>query len=112
MLTLGGAEERRRRWVPPIVGTIAITGAGVEKVWEACQQHRLVINADERMGRSRDRLREEVLEAVTLGVGSYVNEALSRNGTMENILAAVLRREVDPKTAADRIIARHLKRLS
>jgi len=112
MLTLGGAEERRRRWVPPIVETIAITGAGVEKVWEACQQHRLVINADERMGRSRDRLREEVLEAVTLGVGSYVNEALSRNGTMENILAAVLRREVDPKTAADRIIARHLKRLS
>ncbi|MBV8669302.1 MAG: methylmalonyl Co-A mutase-associated GTPase MeaB, partial [Candidatus Eremiobacteraeota bacterium] len=29
MLTLGGAEERRRRWVPPIVETIAINGQGV-----------------------------------------------------------------------------------
>lgn len=112
MLTLGGAEERRRRWVPPIVETVAITGAGVEKVWDACQQHRLVLNADERMGRSRDRLREEVLEAVTRGVGIYVNEALSRNGAMEDILAAVLRRELDPKSAADRIIERHLRRLS
>lgn len=111
MLTLGGAEERRRRWVPPIVETVAITGAGVEKVWEVCQQHRHVISADERMGRSRDRLREEVLEAVTRGVGAYVNEALSRNGEMEEVMAAVLRRELDPKSAADRIIEHHLQRL-
>ncbi len=112
MLTLGGAEERRRRWVPPIIETIAINGTGVEKVWDACQQHRLVLSADERMGRSRDRLREEVLEAVTLGVGTYVNESLSRNGAMEDILAAVLRRELDPKSAAEQIIERHLRRLS
>jgi len=112
MLTLGGAEERRRRWVPPIVETIAINGQGVEKVWEVCQQHRHVLSADERMGRSRDRLREEVLEAVTRGVGAYVNESLSRNGEMEEVMAAVLRRELDPKSAADRIIEHHLRRLS
>jgi LAO/AO transport system kinase len=112
MLTLGGAEERRRRWVPPIVETVAITGQGVDKVWDACQRHRLVISADERMGRSRDRLREEVLEAVTRGVGAYVNETLGRNGAMEGILAAVLRRELDPKSAADQIITEHLRRLS
>jgi len=112
MLTLGGAEERRRRWVPPIVETIAITGQGVEKVWEVCQQHRHVLSADERMGRSRDRLREEVLEAVTRGVGAYVNESLSRNGEMEEVMAAVLRRELDPKSAADQIIQHHLRRLS
>ncbi len=112
MLTLGGAEERRRRWVPPIIETVAITGSGVDKVWDACQRHRLVLTADERMGRSRDRLREEVLEAVTRGVGTYVNSALSQNGAMEDILAAVLRREIDPKSAADKIIDQHLKRLS
>lgn len=110
MLTLGGAEERRRRWVPPIIETIALTGQGVDKVWDACQRHRQVLNSDERMGRSRDRLRDEVLEAVTRGVGSYVNESLSRNGSMETILAAVLRRELDPKTAAQQIIQKHLKR--
>ncbi len=112
MLTLGGAEERRRRWVPPIVETIALSGTGVEKVWDACQRHRLVLSADERMGRSRDRLRDEVMEAVTRGVGTYVNSALSKNGAMEDILAAVLRRELDPKSAAEKIIDQHLKRLS
>jgi LAO/AO transport system kinase len=111
MLTLGGSEERRRRWVPPIVETVAITGAGVDKVWDACQRHRLVLNADELMGRSHDRLREEVLEAVTVGVGAYISDSLSRNGAMEDILAAVLRRELDPKSAADQIITQHLKRL-
>jgi LAO/AO transport system kinase len=111
MLTLGGAEERRRRWVPPIIETVAITGQGVDKVWNACQQHRVVLSADERMGRTRDRLREEVLEAVTRRLGSYLNEALARNGEMESILAAVLRRELDPKSAADQIIDDHLKRL-
>jgi LAO/AO transport system kinase len=110
MLTFGGAEERRRRWVPPIIETIAITGQGAEKVWDACQRHRQVLDADERMGRSRDRLRDEVLEAVTRSVGAYVNEALMHNGAMENILAAVLRRELDPKTAARQIVEEHLKR--
>lgn len=109
MLTLGGAEERRRRWVPPIVETVALTGQGVDKVWDACQRHRQVLDTDERMGRSRDRLRDEVLEAVTRGVGAYINEALSRNGSMDSILAAVLRRELDPKTAAQQIIEEHLK---
>jgi LAO/AO transport system kinase len=110
MLTFGGAEERRRRWVPPIIETIAITGQGAEKVWDACERHRQVLDADEHMGRSRDRLRAEVLEAVTRSVGVYVNEALMRNGAMENILAAVLRRELDPKTAARQIVEEHLKR--
>ncbi|HXW52127.1 MAG TPA: methylmalonyl Co-A mutase-associated GTPase MeaB [Candidatus Acidoferrales bacterium] len=109
MLTLGGAEERRRRWVPPIIETIAISGAGVDKLWDACQRHQQVLDADERMGRSRDRLRDEVLEAVTRGVGTYVNEALSRNGAMESILAAVMRREIDPRSAAQQIIEEHLR---
>jgi len=97
MLTLGGAEERRRRWVPPIIETIAINGTGVEKVWDACQQHRLVLSADERMGRSRDRLREEVLEAVPGAAGdqqqiirNYLqmiqNEAFRCKGITERLL--------------------------
>jgi LAO/AO transport system kinase len=111
MLTLGGAEERRRRWVPPIIETVAISGQGIEKLWDACQRHRQVLDADELMGRSRDRLRAEVLEAVTRSVRSYVNDVLMRNGAMESILAAVLRRELDPKAAAHQIVEQHLKRV-
>jgi LAO/AO transport system kinase len=109
MLTLGGAEERRRRWKPPVIETIATAGTGVDKVWLACQQHRQVLDADERMGRSHNRLREEVVEAVQRRIGAYVGEELSRDGSMESVLAAVLRREIDPRAAAQEIVSTHLK---
>jgi LAO/AO transport system kinase len=109
MLTLGGAEERRRRWKPPVIATVATSGSGVDQVWQACQQHHQVLAADERMGRSHDRLREEVIEAVQRRIGEYVGEELSRNGSMEPVLAAVLRRDIDPRAAAALIVAEHLK---
>lgn len=109
MLTLGGSEERRRRWMPPIVETTAVAGKGLQKLWDECQRHHQVLLADERMGRARDRLRDEVVDAVVRGVGNYVTEALSRNGAMETVLAAVMRREIDPRSAAQQIIAEHLK---
>src|SRR5579863_2693028 len=109
MLTLGGAEERRRRWKPPVIETIATQGEGVDKVWAACQQHQQVLAADERMGRSHDRLRDEVIEAVQRRIGDYVGEELARNGSMEPVLAAVLRREIDPRSAAQKIVDEYLK---
>ncbi len=108
MLTLGGAEERRRRWKPPVLETIATDGTGIEEVWAACQRHHQVLEADERMGRSRDRLREEVVEAVQRRIGEIVAGQLSRDGDMEPVLAAVLRREIDPRAAAHQIVAKHL----
>jgi LAO/AO transport system kinase len=108
MLTLGGAEERRRRWKPPVLETVATDGKGVDKVWEACQQHRQVLEADERMGRTHGRLREEVVEAVIRRIGDHVTEELSRNGSMEPVLAAVLRREIDPRAAAQQIVRRYV----
>ena len=110
MLTLGGSEERRRRWKPPVLETVATTGQGVAELWEACQRHRIVLEGDKRMGRSHDHLREEVIEAVQRQVGEYVSDELSRDGTMETVLAAVLARELDPRAAARRIVAEHLRK--
>lgn len=110
MLTLGGSEERRRRWKPPILETIGTTGQGVPELWEACERHRVVLEADQRMGRSHDHLREEVIEAVQRQIGEYVASELSRDGSMEPVLAAVLARELDPRAAAQRIVAEHLRK--
>jgi LAO/AO transport system kinase len=110
MLTLGGAEERRRRWMPPVLETIATAGSGIAEVWDACQRHRQVLAADERMGRVHDRLRLEVVEAVQRRIGAIVSEQLAENGEMEPVLAMVLRRELDPRSAAQRIVEQHLKK--
>jgi LAO/AO transport system kinase len=109
MLTLGGAEERRRRWKPPVIETIATSGSGVDELWKACQQHHQVIEADERMGRAHNRVREEIIDAVRAQVEDYVEGELARDGSLEPILAAVLRREIDPRAAAKQIVATHLR---
>ena len=109
MLTLGGAEERRRRWKPPVLTTVATAGTGIAELWERILEHRRVLQADERMGRSHDRLRAEVVEAVQHRVGTIVSEQMARNGSMEPVLAAVLQRELDPRSAASNIIAEHFK---
>jgi len=109
MLTLGGSEERRRRWKPPVLQTVATSDTGVPEVWDACQRHHQVLEADERMGRAHDRLREEVIEAVRLRIGTLVGEQLANDGSMEPVLAQVLSRELDPRSAARRIIEAKLK---
>ncbi len=109
MLTLGGAEERRRRWKPPVLQTVATAGTGIAELWDRIVEHRRVLQADERMGRSHDRLRAEVVEAVQHRVGALVSEEMTRNGSMEPVLAAVLRRELDPRTAASAIISEHFR---
>ena len=110
MLTLGGSEERRRRWKPPVLETIATTGEGIAELWDACQRHQVVLEGDERMGRARDHLREEVIEAVQRQIGEYIASELSANGSMERVLAAVLARELDPRAAALRIVEEHLRK--
>ena len=110
MLALGGAEERRRRWKPPVLETIATEGKGVAEVWDACQRHWQVTEADARMGRAHDRLRQEVVEAVQRRIGAIVSEQLAVDGEMEPVLAMVLRRELDPRSAAVRIVEEHLKK--
>ncbi|MBC5806694.1 MAG: methylmalonyl Co-A mutase-associated GTPase MeaB [Candidatus Eremiobacter antarcticus] len=110
MLTLGGAEERRRRWMPPIIQTVATSGKGLEELWAACQRHRLVLESDERMGRTRDRLRQEVLDAVARGIAADVNSRLAEDGEVETMINSVVRREIDPRTAAHKIVANHFRR--
>ncbi len=110
MLTLGGAEERRRRWVPPVLETVALTGQGVEAVWEACERHHRVLEQDERMGRVRERLRQEVVESVSRAIVGRVEDALRENGALEGVLGAVMRREIDPRSAAELIVSQYLRR--
>jgi len=54
-------------------------------------------------------VREEVIEAVRLRIGTLVGEQLANDGSMEPVLAQVLSRELDPRSAARRIIEAKLK---
>ncbi len=95
-------------WRPPIVKTVATTGAGIPELVAAIEQfraHSAGLQAARRKTRSEYRLRElishrfmEHLERDVLGAGEL--------GSMVDRIAA---RELDPYTAANELLARALQ---
>jgi len=95
-------------WRPPIVKTVATTGAGIPDLVAAIEQfraHSAGLQAARRKTRSEYRLRElishrfmEHLERDVLGAGEL--------GSMVDRIAA---RELDPYTAANELLARALQ---
>ncbi len=101
MLELSAA----RSWTPPIVETVATDGRGIDELFAAIAAHRAYLESDgalasRRAARQRDELRAIVLERLARRV-----EDVCAGATFDALVDAVVAREVDPYTAADRLLA-------
>jgi LAO/AO transport system kinase len=98
MLELSDSE-----WKPEIVETIATKGDGIDDLWTAVEKHRAwqeergLLDA-RRTRRVRREIREIVAERFRDRVDSEARDLL------EEVTDQVLRREIDPYAAADRIL--------
>ena len=112
-----GADEARRDldqmldlselgdWRPPIVATSAVSGDGVDELWAAVASHREHLLADGRLdARRADRLRAE-LERIVAERLLERARAMTGGQRLDALTDAVLRREVDPWSAADELLA-------
>lgn len=96
-------------WVPPILQTVATQGKGVEALVEAIARHRAHVTASgELAARERERLAHELRRR--LG-DRLLAEGLARigPGALAEALEHMLRRELDPASAA-RTLADELSR--
>jgi len=113
-----GVEETRRdieqmlelgdfapdEWRPPIVATMANSGDGVPELWSAVAAHRAHIEASGLLAERRAfRLREELREVVVQRLHSRARE-LCTGRLWDDLQERVLSRELDPWTAADRML--------
>ena len=92
-------------WRPPIVKTVATTGDGVGELIDAIESFRAQSArslADRRRARAEYRLRE--LAAV--GFMSHLERKVLQAGELEQVVDRIARREVDPYTAANDLVAR------
>src|SRR5436309_2937274 len=99
----GGGE-----WRPPIVKTVATSGAGVAELLAAIghfRDHSQPAQAARRTARSEYRLRELVSQHFMEHLERHVLAPGEMNGIVERIAA----REVDPYTAADQLVQRTLR---
>ena len=91
-------------WKPRIVTTSVREGQGISQLWDAVEAHERFL--DEHGGRDatdRRRLAAEVTGLVTERVEEEVGGALRDDPRLARLLDRVVRREVDPHTAAEQI---------
>jgi LAO/AO transport system kinase len=102
MLDLG---ERADDWRPPVVSTVANTGAGVAELWEAVLAHRAHIEASGELDRRRRfRLAEELREIIVQRLHRRARE-ICTGERWDDLERRVLAHEVDPWSAADEMLA-------
>lgn len=91
-------------WRPPILETVASTGAGVTELWAAVAEHRRhLIDTDELAQRRRRRL-EGVLRQVLQATIEVRVAELSASATYAEALDAVLSGRADPYAAAAELL--------
>ena len=94
-------------WKVPILKTEATEGSGVEELAEAIDAHHVHITEagtlEERRGRN---LRNEVLGLAAVRLRRELERSLQGDPSVQELLDRVVRREVDPASAAEQLLER------
>ena len=94
-------------WRVPIVRTEANKGVGVDEVVEKVEQHREHIRTEGTLEERRSRnLMNEVLELATVRMRRRLEETTREDPAVQDLLAEVVARRLDPATAAAKLLER------
>jgi LAO/AO transport system kinase len=103
-------QVRQDEWRPPIVTTVATTGAGVTELAGCISRFRESAargaGTAERRVRQRKRSEEQFREIVVGRLAGYLQRETLEEGEYAAIVDEIAARSVDPHTAADRLLAR------
>jgi LAO/AO transport system kinase len=100
MLTLAGTTD----WRPPVLEAVAAQARGAAELWDAIGDHRRFATDSGLLAERRARrVTEELREVVVRRLEERARELLV-GSTYDELEAAVVRRELDPWTAADQLV--------
>jgi GTPase len=95
----------RGDWEVPVIRTEAVRGRGVEEVAQALADHRAHIEAQGALEtRRRRNLMNEVVSLATLHMRRELEASVIEDPDVRDLLDRVVAREIDPATAAERIL--------
>jgi LAO/AO transport system kinase len=96
-------------WQVPILRTEAAKGEGIEELATKIDEHRAYIEAEGTLERRRARnLRNEVLGIASARLRRRLTAAIADDPAVAELLERVVKREIDPATAAGELLERPL----
>jgi GTPase len=100
----------REGWQVPIVRTEAVRGEGVEELAEKLAEHHDYIAAEGTLSERRRRnLMSEVVAIATFRMRRELEESIREDPEVQELLDRVVARELDPATAATRILEERVR---
>jgi len=102
VLSLGSSASA---WRPPIVKTVAQTGEGVDDLMAAIVKHREHLAATDELAARRVRRARDEVEAIAVTELRQRFGDLHGRSDLQSLASAVALGELDPYTAADRLVA-------
>lgn len=103
-------NQQKTDWRPPIKRVIANRGEGIQELAEAiAEQIAHSKESNQFVVRRTERTKTEMLDMLDEQIGRHVRKRLSEYGDFEQLVARVERREKDPYSVVDDIVANILR---
>ncbi len=103
LVSLGAGRDG---WRPPIVATSTVTPSGIDRLWAAIESHQQFLDSSgSRLAGERLRLKQEIVGRVRDEVAAELAERLDKDPSLRDLLDRVVARTLDPRSAADRLLA-------
>jgi len=92
-------------WHPKVYRTVATTGEGVEELLQGILEHGHSLEAAHpREEKDRARSRWILLELLKDRLMGRILEEASKNGTLDDLIERIAKRELDPHSAVDQLL--------
>ena len=105
MLDLNESSHSKDEWRPPILKTIARDNVGVAEVVEYILEHMKYLRDSGKFEAvMKERTSREFLEIVKDNLSKYILERAIDKGEFETLVEKIVARQIDPYTAADKIL--------
>ena len=92
------------KWNPPVLKTIAITGDGTTELLNVITQHKGYLEAEDLDAQRRQRIENELIEAIRQRVAESILRDLKRKGKFDDLVNKILAKELDPYSAAEKVV--------
>jgi LAO/AO transport system kinase len=105
MYNIASGVEERDGWRPLVLKTVALKGTGVSALVDSLEKFRKFLDDHGlREDRTRKRLEAELVEAAFSDFYGQTVAQLKKEASWQRLLGQVARKEVDPETAASRLV--------
>jgi LAO/AO transport system kinase len=97
--------HRNQGWTVPVLSTVATKEQGIAELADAIEKHRAYLAESGALARAQlDRARRQVLAATSQQLLERILQPADADGHLQELVQAVANREMDPHTAAGRLI--------